>query len=79
MSDTLPNLAGGCLCGQVRYTLNAKPKALNACHCTDCQTLTGSPFRVTVSTAESDTAYARKSAASPCANFARARSPATRE
>ena len=37
-----PPYAGGCLCGQVRYTLGARPKALNACHCTDCKVSTGS-------------------------------------
>lgn len=38
-------LTGGCLCGQVRYTL-AEGFRLNpyACHCTDCQTRTGSAF-----------------------------------
>ncbi len=36
-----PPYAGGCLCGAVRYSLNAKPVAVNACYCTDCQKLTG--------------------------------------
>ena len=36
-----PPYAGGCLCGAVRYTLNAPPMAVNACHCRDCQKLTG--------------------------------------
>ncbi len=39
------DLTGGCLCGQVRYTLHAgfrfRPYA---CHCTECQTRTGSAF-----------------------------------
>jgi len=38
-------LTGGCLCGAVRYTLREgmrmKPYA---CHCTDCQSRTGSAF-----------------------------------
>lgn len=38
-------LAGGCLCGAVRYTLREgfrfRPYA---CHCTDCQSRTGSAF-----------------------------------
>jgi hypothetical protein len=37
-----PPYAGGCLCGQVRYTLVARPKALNACHCKACKVSTGS-------------------------------------
>ncbi len=38
-------LTGGCLCGVVRYTLSAGFR-LNpyACHCTDCQSRTGSAF-----------------------------------
>ena len=38
-------LKGGCLCGAVRYTL-AEGFRLNpyACHCTDCQSRTGSAF-----------------------------------
>ena len=37
-----PPYQGGCLCGQVRYTITARPLALNACHCTDCKVSTGS-------------------------------------
>lgn len=36
-----PPYQGGCLCGQVRYTLNARPRAINACHCIDCKKLSG--------------------------------------
>ena len=38
-------LTGGCLCGAVRYTLHEGFR-LNpyACHCTDCQSRTGSAF-----------------------------------
>ena len=38
-------LTGGCLCGAVRYVLREGFR-LNpyACHCTDCQTRTGSAF-----------------------------------
>jgi hypothetical protein len=32
---------GGCLCGAVRYALDARPLAVNACHCDDCKKLTG--------------------------------------
>jgi len=31
----------GCLCGAVRYSLNARPLAVNACHCDDCKKLSG--------------------------------------
>ena len=32
---------GGCLCGTVRYALNSRPLAVNACHCDDCKKLSG--------------------------------------
>jgi hypothetical protein len=35
---------GGCYCGQVRYRLTAAPFYVNACHCRDCQKLTGAAF-----------------------------------
>lgn len=35
---------GGCACGKVRYRLTATPLIVNACHCRDCQRLTGSAF-----------------------------------
>jgi len=39
---------GGCLCGTVRYRLTAEPLTLYACHCTDCQVLSGSAFRLSM-------------------------------
>ncbi len=35
---------GGCACGAVRYALQAKPMIVHACHCTDCQGVTGTAF-----------------------------------
>ncbi|XHS79394.1 GFA family protein [Burkholderiaceae bacterium UC74_6] len=32
---------GGCLCGQVRYTLSADPVASRICWCRDCQHIAG--------------------------------------
>jgi len=39
---------GQCHCGVVRYEAEIDPEKISICHCTDCQTLTGSPYRVTV-------------------------------
>lgn len=36
-----PPYLGNCLCGQVRFQLNAEPLTLYACHCTDCQRRSG--------------------------------------
>ncbi len=41
-----PGEFGGCACGAVRYVLKAAPMIVYACHCTDCQRLTGSAFIV---------------------------------
>ena len=35
---------GGCACGAVRYRLLQDPVGLHVCHCTDCQTVTGTAF-----------------------------------
>lgn len=37
---------GGCLCGKIRYTLNAEPLATALCHCTNCQRQGGAAFSV---------------------------------
>lgn len=39
---------GGCHCGYITYEADVDPSAVRICHCTDCQTLTGSAYRVTV-------------------------------
>jgi hypothetical protein len=40
---------GRCHCGEIAYEAEADPGALRLCHCTDCQTLSGSAFRANVS------------------------------
>jgi hypothetical protein len=37
---------GGCACGAVRYRLTEEPLIVHACHCRDCQSLTGSAFAI---------------------------------
>ena len=36
---------GGCHCGYIAYEAEADPAKAMICHCTDCQTLSGSAFR----------------------------------
>jgi hypothetical protein len=38
------NLEGGCACRAIRYSLTHSPLIVHACHCRDCQRLTGGPF-----------------------------------
>jgi len=41
---------GGCHCGAITFEAEIDPGAVRICHCTDCQTLTGSAYRVTAQT-----------------------------
>ncbi len=36
--------AGGCQCGAVRYEITGSPRIVYTCHCTECQTQSGSAF-----------------------------------
>jgi len=47
-------IEGSCQCGQVTYKLNAAPKKVVACHCTECQKLSTAPFSITAMIAASD-------------------------
>ena len=39
---------GRCHCGAITYEAEIDPNRVTVCHCTDCQTLSGSAFRVVV-------------------------------
>jgi len=39
---------GKCHCGEITYEADIDPADVSICHCTDCQTLTGSAYRVSV-------------------------------
>lgn len=39
---------GGCHCGHITYEAEVDPEKVAICHCTDCQTLSGSAFRAVV-------------------------------
>ena len=43
-NDGRPVRLGGCACGCIRYELCGDPMIVHACHCKDCQRLTGSAF-----------------------------------
>jgi len=44
----MPEIKGGCLCGQLRYTANAEPVFTGVCHCKNCQKESGTAFNVVV-------------------------------
>ncbi|HEV2867044.1 MAG TPA: GFA family protein [Allosphingosinicella sp.] len=37
---------GRCACGEVRYRLTSSPMFVHACHCTQCQRLSGAAFAI---------------------------------
>ena len=39
---------GRCHCGHIAYEAEIDPETVIVCHCTDCQTLSGAPFRTVV-------------------------------
>lgn len=43
-STTANPLKGGCGCGHIRYRLTTTPLFIHCCHCTVCQTETGTGF-----------------------------------
>jgi hypothetical protein len=43
---------GMCHCGHISYEAEVDPGTVVICHCTDCQTLSGSAFRTVVPTKE---------------------------
>jgi len=42
------HITGSCHCGAIRYEAEVDPARVSACHCTDCQALTGTAFRLSI-------------------------------
>ena len=45
---------GGCLCGAVRFEVKGDPETFHACHCRNCQLMTGSAFAICLYFPEQD-------------------------
>ncbi len=45
---------GSCHCGFIKYEAEVNPEEVYVCHCTDCQSISGSAFRWAVSVPEED-------------------------
>jgi hypothetical protein len=43
---------GACHCGSIAYEADVDPEGSRICHCTDCQTMGGSAFRMVVPSVE---------------------------
>ena len=41
-------IEGGCVCGAIRYRLNAAPLSLSACHCKRCQSYSGGAYSMSM-------------------------------
>jgi hypothetical protein len=39
---------GACHCGLITFEAEIEPHTVGVCHCTDCQTLSGAPYRASV-------------------------------
>ena len=42
-------VTGECHCGHILYEAEVDPTTVRVCHCTDCQRLTGTAFRASIS------------------------------
>jgi hypothetical protein len=40
--------SGGCLCGAIRYEVDAEPKRIANCHCDDCRKATGAAYATNI-------------------------------
>lgn len=45
---------GACHCGNITYEAEIDPEKIAVCHCSDCQTLSGTAYRTIAFTKESD-------------------------
>jgi hypothetical protein len=46
--EVVMHVDGSCHCGNITYEAEIDPAAVSICHCTDCQHLTGTAYRVNV-------------------------------
>ena len=46
------HIHGACHCGSIRFEAEADPARTMVCHCTDCQILSGAPYRASVAVEE---------------------------
>jgi len=42
------NIEGKCHCGEITFSAKVNPDQVIVCHCSDCQALSGSPYRTII-------------------------------
>jgi len=47
-SSNAMKIEGGCHCGRIGYEAEINPDCVIICHCTDCQGISGAPYRANV-------------------------------
>jgi hypothetical protein len=45
---TSMKIDGGCHCGRIRFSAEVEAGTVAICHCVDCQSLSGSPYRAAI-------------------------------
>ena len=58
--DDAGPVTGGCLCGAVRFRLDARPDWISYCHCRDCRKASGAPVVVFVGAAGAGVSFEGK-------------------
>ncbi len=54
---------GECFCGKIAYEAELTSPEISICHCSDCQALSGSPYRATATARQADFRVTRGEAA----------------
>lgn len=52
-------VAGACHCGAIAFEAEIHPDNVSICHCTDCQTLSGAPYRASVAVRSENLKFTR--------------------
>jgi hypothetical protein len=45
LTEACVHIDGRCHCGAIRFSAEVEPSQVMLCHCSDCQVLSGSPYR----------------------------------
>ncbi len=54
LEETAMKIDGSCHCGALTFEAEIDPDGVSVCHCTDCQSMSGTAFRTVVRVSEED-------------------------